>query len=75
MYNYESIKNRLLSNYNYPDLNEEKVKTINDKNVKSTKYMLEKLSKELNDENLNQIQDSKTISGVYVLVMILVKSH
>ena len=37
--------------------------------------MLEKLSKELNDENLNQIQDSKTISGVYVLVMILVKFH
>ena len=28
--------------------------------------MLEKLSKELNDENLNQVQDSKTISGVYV---------
>lgn len=66
LFNYESIKNRLLSNYNYPDLNEEKVKTINDKNVKSTKYMLEKLSKELNDENLNQVQDSKTISGVYV---------
>ena len=37
--------------------------------------MLEKLSKELNDENLNQVQDSKTISGVYVLAMTLVRSH
>ncbi|CAX44494.1 mitochondrial protein, putative [Candida dubliniensis CD36] len=66
--NYESIKNRLLSNYNYSDLNEDNIniKSTNKKNVKSTKYMLEKLAKELNDENLNQIQDSKTVSGVYI---------
>ncbi|KAL6453855.1 FMP25 Protein FMP25 [Candida maltosa Xu316] len=65
--NYDSLKNRLLMNYNYGDMKEESVKPVVEKNVKSMNYMLEKLTKELTDENLSQVQDSKERSGVYFI--------
>lgn len=63
--NYDSLKNRLLMNYTYGDVqsSEDKTKVTN---TKSTKYLLEKLTKELSDDHLNQIQNSKEVTGVYV---------
>ncbi|RCK56706.1 Protein FMP25, mitochondrial [Candida viswanathii] len=63
--NYDSIKNRLLMNYNYGDVKEPETKK-KEVSTKSLNYMLEKLTKELSDEHLNQIQDSKEVTGVYV---------
>lgn len=63
--NYDSLKNRLLMNYTYGDVqsSEDKTKVTH---TKSTKYLLEKLTKELSDDHLNQIQNSKEVTGVYV---------
>ena len=63
--NYESLKNRLLMNYTYGDVQESESKT-KDTNTKSVKYMLEKLEKELSDDNLNKLQNSKEVTGVYI---------
>ncbi|KAI5949698.1 hypothetical protein CANMA_005506 [Candida margitis] len=62
--NYESIKNRLLMNYTYRDMKDEVV-DVPKKNVKSTKHLLEKLEKELSNEHIAQLQDSKEVPGVY----------
>lgn len=62
--NYESIKNRLLMNYTYKDVKDEIV-DVSKKNVKSSKHLLEMLGKELSDENITQMKDSKETAGVY----------
>lgn len=62
--NYESIKNRLLMNYTYKDFNDE-VGDAPKKNVKSSKHLLEKLERELSDENITQLKDSMVTPGVY----------
>ncbi|CCG22477.1 hypothetical protein CORT_0B07710 [Candida orthopsilosis Co 90-125] len=62
--NYESIKNRLLMNYTYKDFKDEVV-DVTKKNVKSSKHLMEKLEKELSDENIAQLKHSKETPGVY----------
>ncbi|KAI5967070.1 hypothetical protein KGF57_000499 [Candida theae] len=62
--NYESIKNRLLMNYTYKDIKDD-VPEVTNKNVRSSRHLLEKLEKELGDGNIAHMKDSKAVPGVY----------
>ncbi|KAI3403835.2 hypothetical protein KGF56_003265 [Candida oxycetoniae] len=63
--NYGSLKNRLLKDYYYGDL-EDNVENTSTTNVKTSKYLAAKLEKELSDENLTNLKNSMEVPGVYM---------